>query len=67
MSFQILKRKSRCRRKHAVRGEQYDGSRWELHKSYKNEKRALQAMEILLQRDPDYGSGRLFQYKMVEK
>lgn len=34
-------------RRIAIRGVQYDGSRWELHNSYETEKAALEAIKNL--------------------
>lgn len=65
--WKILVRKARWRRKHAVRGEEYDGSKWELHKSYTTKEDAEKALAHLQKKDPVSLAGlRTFQYKLVE-
>lgn len=39
----------------AVRGEQYDGSRWELHKSYEAEKDVHKTLAVLEGREFERG------------
>lgn len=45
--WQIQKRRGGAFRRLAARGEQYDGSRWELHKSYSTEADARRALANL--------------------
>jgi hypothetical protein len=63
MKFQIFKRKARWRRRLARRGEDYDGSRWELHKSYETKEDAEKALANFIKK----GMPDVMQYKLIEK
>lgn len=67
MRWQIMKRAPGWKRKRAIRGEQYDGSRWELHKSYDTEAAAKKAFDFLTKRDTYAGGLKGAQYKLVSK
>jgi hypothetical protein len=65
MTWKIYTRPARHTRRHRIRGEEYDGSRWKLHKSYKREKDARRALDNLLGKEPDH-EWKNRQYKLVE-
>jgi hypothetical protein len=65
--FQILKRPGRCRRRIARRGEEYDGSRWTLHKSYDDKKDAEKALAHLEKKYNEEGFWKMYQFKLIEK
>lgn len=65
--YQIYKRRGRFYREHTIRGEQYDGSRWVLVKSYKTEEDAIKALKIHEDRDTRSDGSKKYQYKMIKK
>lgn len=65
--WQIKKRAPRWKRKRAIRGEEYDGSCWETHKSYKTEKAAKAALDALEKKYNGELPWKIMQFKLVEK
>ena len=67
MAWQILQRNGGSFRRRAVRGEEYDGARWVLRKSYATEADARKAIAILEARYWLPSGRKSMQFKLIEK
>lgn len=67
IKYQIYKRKGKFYRTNAIRGEQYDGSKWVLVKSYKKEEDMKKALLIHEDRNTRSDGSKKIQYKSVVK
>ncbi len=65
--YQIHKRKGRIARERAIRGEQYDGSKWTLVKSYENVEDANKALKVYEDRHTRSDGSKRWQYKLIKK
>ena len=65
--YQIYKRKGRFYRESAIRGEQYDGSKWSLVKSYETEDDANKALRVYEDRHTRSDGSKRWQYKLIKK
>jgi hypothetical protein len=65
--YQIYKRKGRIARERAIRGEQYDGSKWTLVKSYLTEDDANKALRVHEDRHTRSDGSKRWQYKLIKK
>lgn len=64
MKWRLYRRKGRAERRRALRGVEYDGSRWSLFKSYDDERDARAGLSLHETR-ADNPWGRVWQFKLV--